>query len=90
MFTLPATAAVGSIIEVFGLSAGGFRIIALSGDNILYPNGTDSGSAGYIEAPRNATVTLRCVVANATWVVTKATLLITNNSGKTMPIPPSW
>lgn len=90
MFTLPATAVVGSIIEVFGLSAGGYRITAPSGDNILYPDGTDSGSAGYIEAPRNTTVTLRCVVANTTWAVTGTSLLITNNNGKTMPTPPSW
>lgn len=90
MATLPASAAVGSIIEVFGLSSGGFRITAPSGDNILYPDGTDSGSAGYIKATQYTTVTLRCIVASTTWVVTKATKLITNNNAKTMPNPPSW
>lgn len=88
--TLPASASVGSVIEVFGLSSGGFRVVAPSGDNIIYPDGTDSGSAGYVDAPQYATVTLRCVVASTTWVVTKATLLITNNNGKTMPNPQSW
>ena len=88
--TLPASASVGATIEVFGLSSGGFRITAPSGDNILYPDGTNSGSAGWIEAPQYATVTLRCIVASTTWIVTKATLLITNNNGKTMPNPQSW
>lgn len=44
-FTLPATAAINSVVEIVGLNAAGtWTITAPSGDNIFL-NGDDTGSA---------------------------------------------
>ena len=90
VYTLPATAANTSSIQVYAMSAGGFRITAPAGYNILYPDGTDSGSAGYIEVPQYGMVRLRCTVANTTWNVVESNTKIVNNSGATYyGVPPA-
>ena len=78
--TLPASAAVGSIIEVYSMAAGAVRVSAPAGDNILYPDATDTGTAGWIQIPQYGTVTLRCIVDSTTWMVTSASSEIFNNS----------
>lgn len=80
-YTLPATAAVGSVIEVYGMSSGGWKITAPAGDNIIMEDGVNSGAAGHIFAGQYAWVQLRCTVANATWVVTSSSGIIENNNG---------
>lgn len=80
-YTLPATAAVGSVIEVYGMSSGGWRITAPAGDNIIMEDGVDSGAAGHIFASQYSWVQLRCTVANTTWVVTDSNGILENNNG---------
>ena len=80
-YTLPATAAVGSVIEVYGMSSGGWKITAPAGDNIIMEDGVNSGAAGHIFAGQYAWVQLRCTVANATWVVTDSNGILENNNG---------
>lgn len=79
-YTLPGTAAVGSTIEIYGMGNGGWKVTAPSGDNILMGS-YDSGSAGYVFASKYAWIQLRCIVANATWVVTDWQGTIENNNG---------
>lgn len=79
VYTLPTTAAIGSVVEIIGRGSGGFRIVAPAGDNILMGE-YDSGAAGFIEVDQGTLVKLRCVVANTTWVVVNTTGFVTNNN----------
>lgn len=79
-FTLPATAAIGQIVHVLGLGAGGWRVTAPSGDNILI-DGNNTGAAGYITGPAGSTIGLRCIVANTTWEVIDYTGNLTTGAG---------
>ena len=63
--TLPTSAAYGSIIEVYGLSAGGYTIKAPAGDDIL----VGGSSLTEIQGEQYETIVLRNVVANTTWTV---------------------
>lgn len=90
VYTLPATAPNTSSIQVYAMSAGGFRITAPSGDNILFPNGTNTGSGGYIDVPQYGMVQLRCTVANTTWNVVEANVAITNNNGAKYSGSSTW
>ena len=69
--TLPATAAVGSIIQVQGLGAGGWQI-AQNASQLIHIGSavTTTGTGGYL-ASTNAfdSITLLCVVANTTFTV---------------------
>lgn len=77
VMTLPAVAAVNSIIEIIaGPSGNTFKVAQNSGQMIYYAaqNGvsivSQSGTAGYLQSSSpNTIVTLKCVVANTTWVV---------------------
>ncbi len=67
--TLPATAAVGSTIQVQGLGAGGWQIAQNAGQLIhLGSQVTTTGATGFL-ASTNAfdSITLLCVVTNTTW-----------------------
>ncbi len=79
-FTLPGTVAIGQIVHVLGLGAGGWRVTAPAGDNIMI-EGNSTGAAGYIFGGQYASVTLRCIVANATWEVVGYTGNITTGVG---------
>ena len=78
--TLPGTVAIGQIVHVLGLGAGGWRVTAPSGDNIIL-EGNSTGAAGYIYGGQYASVALRCIVANATWEVVSYTGDITTGVG---------
>lgn len=80
-YTLPATAAIGSVIQVYAVQSGGFRITAPAGDNILLENGAASGAAGWIQMSQYGWVQLRCIVADTTWVVTNSNGIVENNNG---------
>lgn len=74
--TLPTTAALGDLILIGAQGAGGFSIAQNSGQSILLPNGASSttGTGGSVSsATANATIALRCVVANTTFMVWGAT-----------------
>jgi len=69
-FTLPATAAVGSTIEIVGYGTGGWTITQNSAQSIQY--GVVSTSVGVTGALSSTAATdqviLLCVVADTTWV----------------------
>lgn len=70
--TLPASAAAGSIIEVCGQGAGGWKIAQNAGQTInKSASASTTGTGGsFASANRYNTITLRCTVANTGWVVT--------------------
>lgn len=69
-FVLPATAAVGSIIEILGESSGGWTITLGTGQSIQYGNVATTVSSGSLSSSnRYDCVTLRCRVADTTWSV---------------------
>jgi hypothetical protein len=70
--TLPATAAVGTALEICGVAANGWKIAQNAGQNIQVLNGgvTTTGVTGYLASTtRYDTVELLCTVANTTWNV---------------------
>ncbi len=71
-FTLPATAAFGSIIAVEGVGAGGWIIQANTGQTI--EGGSDSSSSAGTVTSQSGTdnIYLLCIVANTTWKVTSS------------------
>lgn len=69
--TLPATAAVGSIIQVQGLGAGGWQI-AQNALQVIHIGSavTTIGITGFLASTNQYdSLTLLCVVANTTWTV---------------------
>ena len=80
-FTLPVTAAVGSILQVIGsaLNTGGWKITYTTGQIIWGPAGSSTVTTGNAASAAAAAqvVTLECVVANTTWVITSNSGTIT-------------
>jgi hypothetical protein len=67
--TLPATAQVGTFIEVVGQGAGGWKIISNTGQYIRFGNLT-TNIGGYLKSNHFIdSVKLRCVIANTVWQV---------------------
>lgn len=69
--TLPTTAAVGSIIQMQGLGAGGWQI-AQNASQLIHIGSsvTTTGTGGYLASSNQYdSLTLLCVVANTTWTV---------------------
>ena len=67
--TLPTAAAVGTMIRVAGLGAGGWRV-AQNASQLVHKSGTatTTGTGGHIDSGnRYDAVTLLCVVANTEW-----------------------
>ena len=80
-FTLPATAAVGSILQIVGsaLNTGGWKITYTTGQIIWGPGGSSTVTTGNAASAAAAAqvVTMTCVVANTTWVITSNSGTIT-------------
>lgn len=77
--TLPATAAVGSIVQVSGFGSGGWRI-SQNASQIIHFGAVDTttGITGQLASTsRYDQVTLVCAVANTTWVVNSSLGMIT-------------
>ena len=72
-FTLPATSAVGDVINIVGsaLNTGGWAITYSTGQIIWGPSGSSTVTTGNATSAAAAaqTSTLVCVVANTTWVL---------------------
>ena len=79
VFNLPDTAVVGALIIIQGYGAGGFRVNAAAGNNILIEN-YNTGAAGYLTGTKEAALYLRCTLANTTWSVENYVGVITDNS----------
>lgn len=74
-FSLPATAAVGSIVRIAGVASGsGWTITQGSGQQIEFGSAATTAGAGGSIASTNANDCLEmlCVVANDSWVVLSA------------------
>jgi hypothetical protein len=69
--TLPATAAIGNIVQIVGKGAGGWRIAQNSGQVIHFGNmDTTSGTGGRLDSTsRYDTIQLMCITANSDWSV---------------------
>ena len=72
VFTLPATAALGTIITVQGLGSGEWKIEQNADQQIhVAGSSTTVGETGYVEADaRYDSITMVCVVADEEWVAT--------------------
>jgi hypothetical protein len=68
--TLPATAAVGSVLQITGLGAGGWKVAQNAGQQMIIGNATTtSGTGGSANSThQNDTLTLVCAVANTTFI----------------------
>jgi hypothetical protein len=73
-FTLPLTAAFGTIIQVVGNSVDGWTIAQNAGQSINMGNKSTTGGVGGSTSSTNQydQITFFCVVANTTWNVTGA------------------
>lgn len=73
-FTLPITSSVGDILQVVGsaLNTGGWKITYTTGQIIWGPAGSSTVTTGNAASAAAAaqSVTMVCVVANTTWVIT--------------------
>lgn len=69
--TLPAVAAVGSIVEIVGLGAGGWLIAQNASQLVHFGTATSTTGVGGSIASVNRydAIKLKCVVANNEWVV---------------------
>ncbi len=72
--TLPATAAIGTILAVAGNGAGGWRIAQNASQNIKFGNQTTTTGVGGSVSSTNLydCIEILCTVANTTWVVRAA------------------
>lgn len=71
VFTLPVTASFGTVINLVGKGAGGWKIAQNAGQNIqLGSSSSTVGVTGYIESTnRYDSIELLCTTANTTWTV---------------------
>jgi hypothetical protein len=74
VFTLPDTAAVGSILKVVGEGNAGWKIAQNAGETIRFGTANSTtGAGGYIESTdKGDCVELVCVVADTDWRVASA------------------
>lgn len=77
--TLPATAAVGDVIEILGRGTGGFIVKQNAGQTIHF-GGTSSttGTGGSVASINQYdTILLKCLITNTDWSVTSASSNLT-------------
>jgi hypothetical protein len=77
--TLPASCAVGDIVAVEGLGAGGWILAANTSQTIKIGSGTTSSGGSLTSAAASDNVYVTCIVANTTWRVRT-----TNSAGLTI------
>lgn len=69
--TLPATAAVGSILEIVGVGAGGWRLAQAAGQQVVFGNlSNTAGTAGQLNSTHQRdALRLVCITQDTTWQV---------------------
>lgn len=69
--TLPATATVGSILEVVGMGAGGWRLGQGAGQQVIFGSVSNtSGTGGQLNSTHQRdSIRLVCIIADTTWQV---------------------
>lgn len=72
--TLPATAAIGSIIKIVGVGAGGWRVAQAAGQQIHFGNiSNTAGTGGQLNSTHQRDcIRMCCIVADTTWQVTSS------------------
>ena len=72
--TLPATAAIGDIVQIIGKGAGGYKIAQNAGQTIYFGNQTSTtGVGGSVDSTHQRdAIELVCVTANNDWGVTSS------------------
>ncbi len=70
--TLPATAAVGKVVEVAGQGAGGWKLLANTGQTIQFGNLASTTAGSFSSTNQYDTIKVVCQVANTTWQVLSA------------------
>ena len=70
--TLPATAAVGSVVAIAGKGAGGWVMTANTGQTIKLGNQTTSTAGTLTSTNQYDCIEVVCVTANTTWVTRSA------------------
>ena len=78
-FTLPATAAIGSVVAIEGLGAGGWILAANTGQTIKIGTSTTSSAGSLTSAAASDNVYVTCIVADLTWRMRS-----TNSTGLTV------
>ena len=69
-FTLPATAALGSVIEIVATTAAGWTLVENSGQSIVYGNTATTTTSGSLTTTAvGDTVRLVCSVADTVFTV---------------------
>jgi len=80
-FTLPAASSVGDILQIVGsaLNTGGWKVTYGAGQIIWGPSGSSTITTGNAASATAAAqvMTMSCVVANTTWVITSNSGTIT-------------
>lgn len=66
-FTMPTTAAAGTIIEILGVGAGGWTIVYTTGQSIVVDTSTSTVTSGSVSGGQGSGIALLCTVANTTW-----------------------
>lgn len=70
--TLPATAAIGSIVAIAGLGAAGWILAANTGQTIKVDGASTSSGGSLTSAGQYDSIEVVCVSANTTWVTRSA------------------
>lgn len=72
--TLPATATLGSILEIVGMGAGGWRLAQAAGQQVVFGNlSNTAGAAGQLNSTHQRdSIRLVCITADTTWQVVSA------------------
>jgi hypothetical protein len=70
--TLPLTAAIGSIVAIAGLGAGGWVLTANTGQTIKFSPSTTSSAGSLASTSQYDTVEVVCITADTTWSVRSA------------------
>ena len=79
--TMPSTAAVGDVVVIDGLGAGGWKLAQNASQLIHFGSTvTTTGTSGFLSSNNQYdSVSIRCLVANTTWVVESSQGNITVN-----------
>lgn len=69
--TLPPTAAVGNLLEVVGMGAGGWRLAQAAGQQVVFGNiANTAGAGGQLNSTHQRDcIRLVCIAPNTTWQV---------------------
>ena len=73
--TMPATCAVGDVVEVLGINTGGWKLQAATGQNFMVGSTTGTTSGTLSQSHVSDSIKVVCVVANTSW---KAVYFVAN------------